>query len=94
VHGRVTGAALGASQGPASDVGGSTIDLTPKLVHALKRWKLACSKGPLNLVFPNLDGSPRHRTAITSNTLRPALKVAGLRQVTLHSLRVTGAHRR
>jgi integrase len=41
-----------------------TIDLTPELVHALKLWKLACPKGPLNLVFPNLDGSPRRRTTI------------------------------
>jgi integrase len=42
-------------------------------------------------VFPNLDGSPRHRTTITYGTLRPALQAAGLRQVTLHSLRHTCA---
>jgi integrase len=76
---------------PKTTAGKRTIDLAPELVSALKPWKLACPKGPLNLVFPNLDGSPRHRTTITYGALRPALKAAGLRQVTLHSLRHTRA---
>jgi integrase len=76
---------------PKTPAGKRTIDMEPELIAALKRWKLACPKGPLNLVFPNLDGSPRHRTTIAYGTLRPALKGAGLRQVTLHSLRHTCA---
>ncbi len=76
---------------PKTTAGKRTIDLAPELVSALKPWKLACPKGSFNLVFPNLDGSPRHRTTITYGTLRPALKAAKLRQVTLHSLRHTCA---
>ncbi len=76
---------------PKTKAGKRTIELAPELVSALKPWKLACPKGPLNLVFPNLDGSPRHRTTITYGALRQALKAAGLRQVNLHSLRHTCA---
>jgi integrase len=76
---------------PKTKAGKRTIDLAPELVSALKPWKLACPKGPLNLVFPNLDGSPRHRTTVAYCALRPALKAAGLRQVALHSLRHTCA---
>ena len=64
-----------------------TVPLAPELLSALKRWKLACPKGPLNLVFPTEEGTPKHRSTITHRGLRPALKRAGLRKVTLHSLR-------
>jgi len=76
---------------PKTKAGKRTIDLAPELVSALKPWKLACPKGPLNLVFPTEDGTPKHRSTITHHFLRPALKAAGLRQVTLHSLRHTCA---
>jgi integrase len=65
--------------------------VAPELLSALKRWKLACPKATLNLVFPTEDGTPKHRSTITHHFLRPALKAAGLRQVTLHSLRHTCA---
>ncbi len=76
---------------PKTEAGTRTIKLSPELAHALKVSKLACPPGPKNLVFPNLDGSPRHRTTITYGVLRPALQAAGLRQATLHSLRHTCA---
>jgi integrase len=60
-------------------------------VHPLKVWKLACPPSPFNLVFPTQEGTPKHRSTITHRSLRPALKAAGLRQVTLHSLRHTCA---
>lgn len=71
--------------------GKRAIDLAPELVHALKVWKLACPKGPLNLVFPTDDGTPKHRSTITHDGLRPALIAAKLHQVTVHSLRHTCA---
>jgi integrase len=64
-----------------------TVPLTPALVSALRRWKLACPPSPLDLVFPSDDGTPKHRSVIVHRGLRPALKSAGLRRVTLHSLR-------
>lgn len=65
--------------------------MAPELVHALKRWKLACPPSPFNLVFATEEGTPKHRSPITHHALRPALKAAGLPQVTLHSLRHTCA---
>lgn len=76
---------------PKTKSGKRTIDLAPTLVSALRPWKLACPKGPLNLVFPTDDGTPKHRSTITHHGLRPALKEAKLPQVTLHSLRHTCA---
>jgi integrase len=64
-----------------------TVRIGPELVSALKRWKLQCPKGPLNLVFPTSEGTPKHRSTITHKGLRPALKAAKLRRVTLHSFR-------
>lgn len=64
-----------------------TVPLTPALVAALRRWKLACPPSPLGLVFPSDDGTPKHRSVIVHRGLRPALKRAELRRVTLHSLR-------
>lgn len=76
---------------PKTKAGKRTIELAPELVHALKVWKLACPPSALNLVFPTEDGTPKHRSTITHHVLRPTLKAAGLRQVSLHSLRHTCA---
>ena len=37
---------------PKSEAGYRTLPLVPTLAAALKRWKLACPKGSLDLVFP------------------------------------------
>lgn len=63
------------------------IPMSSELVTALRRCKLACPPSPLNLMFPNTDGTPRHRSTIAYDGLRPALKRAGLRKITIHSLR-------
>ncbi len=76
---------------PKTAAGKRTIELAPELAHALKVWKLACPPSPFNLVFPTTEGTPKHRSTITHNSLRPALLAAGLRSVTLHSLRHTCA---
>ena len=68
-----------------------SIPMSAELVSSLRRWKLACPPSALNLVFPNTEGTPRHRSTIAYDGLRPALKRAGLRPVTIHSLRHTFA---
>jgi integrase len=41
---------------PKSAAGDREIPMSPMVVNALKEWRLACPKGPLNLVFPNGNG--------------------------------------
>ncbi len=53
--------------------------------------RLACPPSVLDLVFPNAEGTPRHRSTIAQEGLRPALKRAKLRQVTIHLRRHTFA---
>jgi integrase len=38
---------------PKSESGERTVPLSPMVLNTVKEWKLACPKGPLNLVFPN-----------------------------------------
>lgn len=64
-----------------------TIPMAPQLVSELRRWRLACPKGPEGLVFPKLNGGPQHRAHITLKGFKPALERAGLPDVRLHGLR-------
>ncbi|MEJ2067815.1 MAG: site-specific integrase [Deltaproteobacteria bacterium] len=63
------------------------VDVPEDLLHELKKWRLACPNGELDLVFPNTDGGP----IIASNWLKrswhPAREDAGVRHLTPHSLR-------
>lgn len=57
--------------------------MSTQLVQELRKWKLACPKGELNLVFPATDGGPcRAPSEPLMFGLRPAL-----RTVSLHALR-------
>lgn len=64
-----------------------TVAMPPELVLELKKWRLACPKGPRDLVFCNRNGSALFESNIAPQILRPALRRAGLREVTLHELR-------
>jgi integrase len=44
---------------PKTRAGRRVVDMPATLVAELKRWKLACPKGELDLVFPNSAGKPR-----------------------------------
>jgi integrase len=68
-----------------------TIPIPRDLAAALKRWKLACPIGTLDLVFPMADGSPMHRKVLYDYGLLPALKRAKLPHFTIHALRHTFA---
>jgi integrase len=59
-----------------------------ELMLTLKKWRLRCPKGDLDLVFPTPAGMPQHRTRILQYVLRPALRAAGLNErFHIHTIR-------
>jgi integrase len=42
---------------PKSKAGNRAVILPPTVINTLREWRLACPKGPLNLVFPNGAGN-------------------------------------
>jgi len=67
------------------------IDLLPQLVNELKHWKTICPVNDHNLVFPSPEGSMSIHENVMKRYFNPALKQAGVRRVSLHSLRHTNA---
>ncbi|MDH3973505.1 MAG: site-specific integrase [Deltaproteobacteria bacterium] len=63
------------------------IDLTPSLVSALKRHKLACPLSEDDLVFCTSKGTPFDPDSIVKREYLPALRRAGLRKIRFHDLR-------
>jgi len=72
---------------PKTKAGLRAVPLPAPLVAALQAWQPGCPQGELDLVFPNSDGGLIRRTNALRYGLWPALKRAGLRRVTMHSLR-------
>jgi integrase len=70
------------------------VDISDHLVRELKKWKLQCPIGELDLVFPGADGKPSSHDNVAKRHFNPALRRAGLRQVSFHSLRHTNASMR
>jgi len=67
------------------------IDLGPEMMTALKKWKLACPIGTLNLVFPNKAGNPINHNNLVNRHFNPALTTAELPKIRFHDLRHTYA---
>jgi len=67
------------------------IRIDETLVQKLKRWKLKCPKGELELVFPNGAGNPENHGNLLNRGFYPALRRAGLRKIRFHDLRHTYA---
>jgi len=67
------------------------IDLGPTVITELKKWKLACPKNSLDLVFPNKAGEPINYSNMVQRKFLPALKAADLPKVRFHDLRHTYA---
>lgn len=65
------------------------IDMTDRLVRELKQWKLACPINKHDLAFPSPEGCRTMHTNVMNRFFYPALRRAGLRQVSFHSLRHT-----
>ncbi len=67
------------------------VDMPGTLALEIKKWRLACPKGELDLVFPNSAGNPESHSNLLSRAFYPALRRAGLRQIRFHDLRHTYA---
>lgn len=67
------------------------IDLSPVLVHELKKWRLACPPNKLDIVFPNETGGPMDYHNVVRRYFWPALKRAKIKRIRFHDLRHTYA---
>jgi integrase len=67
------------------------IDLPDNLVLELKKWKLACPISEHDLMFPSKEGQITCHDNTIKRHYEPALREAGLRHVSFHSLRHTNA---
>jgi integrase len=67
------------------------IDIPSSLSLELKKWKLTCPINEYDLVFPNTDAEPSNHHTVIKGHFNPALRRAGLRHVSFHSLRHSNA---
>jgi integrase len=67
------------------------IDLGPKVMTELRKWRLACPVNDLGLMFPNDAGGPINYSNMVLRHFLPALKAAGLPRIRFHDLRHTYA---
>jgi integrase len=68
--------------------GNRVLPCPAELRLALKKWRLQCPKGELDLLFPTPDGGLRHRSHTFRQILHPAAKAAGItRPFHVHTLR-------
>ena len=63
---------------PKTEAGERTIPLPPMVVSALREWKLACPKGPLDLAFPNGKGNVEFHVNLIQRILWPLQIAAGV----------------
>jgi integrase len=63
---------------PKSEAGERTVPLMPVVLTDLRKWKLACPKGQLSLVFPTGAGQVEHLSNIVSRGWVPAQIAAGV----------------
>jgi len=80
-----------AFQTPKSKNSIRKIDLPNDLVFELKKWKLACPISEHDLMFPSKEGQITCHDNAMKRHFEPALRKAGLRHVSFHSLRHTDA---
>ena len=76
---------------PKTKSGVRALPMPPELMSELRRWKLQCPPGELDLVFPNQSGDPEHEKNVLQGVLWPALKRARVRRVNMKCLRHTFA---
>ena len=81
----------GAWYQPKSKTSNRKVDLGPIMMKELRKWRLACRKNELDLVFPNDAGGPMDHGNVLRRHFYPALKASGLPQMRFHDLRHTYA---
>lgn len=67
------------------------LDLTDRLVRELRAWKLACPVSEHSVVFPSPEGLLTMHGNVVKRYFEPALRRAGLRHVSFHSVRHSNA---
>ena len=63
---------------PKTQTSKRKIDLGPTIMKELKKWRLACPKNDLDLVFPNEAGNHINNKNMLRRNFRPALEGRGL----------------
>jgi len=76
---------------PKTKTSDRRVDLGPKMISDLKKWKLACSPNKLDLIFPNGAGNPIDDSSMLRRHFFPALKKAGVGRIRFHDMRHTYA---
>lgn len=67
------------------------IDLGPAMLTELKKWKLACPRNSLDLLFPNDAGGPLNHNNMVNRIFNPTLEAAEIERIRFHDLRHTYA---
>lgn len=81
----------GQFQTPKSKCSIRKIDMTDRLIHELRRWKLASPVSDQDVVFPSPEGKLSIHDNVAKRYFNEALRKAKLRQVSFHSLRHSNA---
>ena len=76
---------------PKTRAGTRFVELPTFVMSELKKWKLRCPNGQLDLCFPNSDGGPMDGRNFRNRVFYPALRRAKLRRIRVHDLRHTAA---
>jgi len=76
---------------PKSDASNRKIDIGPSTMTELKKWKLACPRSDMDLVFPSEAGTPIDSHHLVARAFQPALQKASLPRIRFHDLRHTYA---
>lgn len=84
----------GQFQKPKSKSSIRKVDIPDSLIQELKRWKLACPVSEYDVVFPSPEGKLSQHDNVVKRYLNRALRQAGLRQVSFHSIRHSNASMR
>jgi len=77
----------GALYPPKTASSNRKIDLGPSMMTELKKWRLACPKTDLNLIFPSQTGTHINRSNLMNRHFNEALKDAELPKIRFHDLR-------
>lgn len=63
------------------------VDIGPTVMTEVKKWKLACPKSQLDLIFPNEVGKPMNYSNVVNRHFIPALEAAEVPRIRFHDLR-------